>query len=73
MKLLIMCLVLMLPFAIGACNTARGIGQDATAAGHAIAGTAKKVTGKSESSEQAAPAEGSSAAPASSAPAPDAK
>ena len=74
MKLRIMCLILVLPFAIGACNTARGIGQDATAAGHAVAGAAKKVTGsKSEANTQSAPAEGTSTAPASPAPPPDTK
>ena len=73
MKLRIISLVLVLPFALAACNTARGIGEDASAAGHAVAGAAKKVTGKSQSGEQAAPAEGSSTAPARATPPPDAK
>jgi predicted small secreted protein len=63
MKLWIVSLALLLPFAAGACNTARGIGEDATAAGHAVSDTAKKLTG-SKSESDATPAEGSSAAPA---------
>ena len=74
MKLWTLGMVLVLPFAVGACNTAKGIGEDATAAGHAVTDTAKKVTGsKSDSDAQSAPAEGTSAAPASSAPAPQSK
>lgn len=73
MKVRIICLVLVLPFALAACNTARGIGQDATAAGQAVVGAAKKVTGKSDSNAQATPAEGSSATPARSAPPPESK
>ena len=71
MKLWTLGMVLVLPFAVGACNTAKGIGEDATAAGHAVTDTAKKVTGsKSDSDAQSAPTEGTSAAPASSAPTP---
>lgn len=73
MKLRIICLVLVLPFAVAACNTARGIGQDATAAGHAVVGAAQRVTGKSDSNAPATPAEGTSAAPASSTPEPASK
>ena len=74
MRLSIMALVLLLPFAAGACNTARGIGEDATAAGHAVTNTAKRLTGsESDADTQPAPTEGTSRAPASAAPPPDAK
>ncbi|HJT06943.1 MAG TPA: hypothetical protein VJ747_08460 [Stellaceae bacterium] len=68
MKLPTIALILVLPFALVACNTARGIKEDATAAGHAVK---EKVSGnKSDSNAQSAPAAGSSTAPTSSEPAP---
>jgi predicted small secreted protein len=67
MKLATLGLVLVLPFALGTCNTAKGIGEDASAAGQAVSDAAKKLTGsKSDSDKQPAPAQGTSGAPASS-------
>ncbi|HWG81121.1 MAG TPA: hypothetical protein VN681_15160 [Stellaceae bacterium] len=71
MKRSTVALVLLLPFAVGACNTARGMKEDATAAGHAVK---EEVSGsKSDSNTQTAPAEGTSAAPANSAAEPESK
>lgn len=69
MKLATLGLVLVLPLALGACNTAKGIGEDASQAGHAVSDETKKLTGsKSDSDKQPAPAQGTSGAPANSPP-----
>lgn len=72
MKLATLGLVLALPFVMGACNTAKGLGEDASAAGQAVSDSAKKLTGsKSDSDKQPAPAQGTSGAPANSPPPPE--
>jgi predicted small secreted protein len=43
LKLLVGLLALLLLPALSGCNTARGIGEDVSAAGHAMSGTAEKA------------------------------
>jgi predicted small secreted protein len=57
LRLLIGLLALLSLPSLSACNTARGMGEDVQAAGHAMSGTAEKVedkmTGETEKPKQA--------------------
>jgi len=67
MRLLMIWVIVVLPFLLGACNTVNGFGQDMSAAGHGVSDAATWAMGGKPATATAPPpaAQGSSAMPGS--------
>src|SRR5258708_19412651 len=66
MRLLMIWVIVVLPFLLGACNTVNGFGQDMSAAGHGVSDAATWAMGGKPATATAPPpaaAQGSSAMP----------